>query len=157
MSRPTRGEIKHRETIKTWLDNPDAEVYIKTPFSSWTKATRVHWLADYEYKVIKPEYRGAWDAWLDDELEVESVEDNWVPIRLCDGPPMLILPPDKYRRKPKQQKSYTFTASDSVTEYFLDELGEGAVITANNSTVTENNPADGPSTVEIFCKVNSAG
>ncbi len=150
MSRPTLGEIKHKDHIKYWLDNPDAEVYFKTPYGTWTRVSgQVHWFVDYEYRVIEFEYQKLWEAWLDDELEFKSHLGSWEPIHRSDSEPCFCLPASAYRRKPKELKSYTFKAADGVTEYFLNQLGEGAVITATNSATEQYN-------VDILCKIQSA-
>ena len=92
---------KHAEEIKKWADNKDAVVWYVN--YGWRVVEGYpQWLEEYDYKTILPEYAEAWQAFLDDELQVTEHYGDWEDWSAQS--PAFDLPPEKYRRRPKPKE-----------------------------------------------------
>jgi len=131
MPRPKEGHLVHKEDIKLWLDNPDASVYFKSNYSTdWIEITEgdIWWFADYEYKVILPQYLEAWEAWLDDELE-ECFGGTWIRWPRSNLPPSFTCGPEFYRRKPAPKFSrVSLRPHDSRTAGILASIDADSTV-----------------------------
>ena len=92
---------RHADKIILWANNKDAEVWHHLN-GEWSQLTTSPcWSEETEYAVVLPEFKEAWMAWLDNELEFLGTNGFWDSWRLTDGVPAFNKSPDKYRRKPK--------------------------------------------------------
>jgi len=88
--------------------NPDAKIYyFRKIDDTWQEVTDCClWDPHLEYRVILPEYREAWEAYIDGELEycgLRGTWGSWDGGGLILGPPNFTSPAVKYRRKPKPE------------------------------------------------------
>ena len=122
---------KHANLIKKWLDNPDCEVWFLDV--EWSKVDgNPLWGHGERYVVVLPEYKEAWQAYLDDELETKfEDEDEWHDWQRDYTTPLFSSPPECYRRKPKPEKRRPVNSEilDKLTHYIevilrFDTTGE---------------------------------
>ena len=119
---------KHAKEIRLWLDNPNAVVWCHSNKAWWVDHNPT-WSSRYRYRVILPEYKEAWQAYLDGELETLSYgfTDRW---RSWTSEPKLLREPNCYRRKPKKNEvtitidSPLFGEKTTITGKVLDSCSD---------------------------------
>lgn len=119
---------KHSNLIKLWADNKDATVWTNDFYRGWTDDWYPAWLEDVEYRVILPEYKEAWQAYLDGELQVGDDGRDWIDWGTGDAP-MFDSPPSDYRRKPKIQYKGCTLKPENATEnlYYVVKTKNNAI------------------------------
>jgi hypothetical protein len=94
----------HADLIKKWADNDDSHIWYYNKYTEeWEKCPLPIWEKTVQYAVILKEYAEAWQAWMDGELQVVTVEGKWTEwpgLR----PPSFDAPASNYRRKPAEPK-----------------------------------------------------
>ena len=107
----------HADEIIKWSSDKDSVVFCRsfdpTGESEWIPVPDPHWSPEVQYKTILPEYADAWQAWLDGELQVKGLS-KWFTYGLCV--PDFGLEPEKYRRKPKEEKEQLEQPADACKE-----------------------------------------
>ena len=90
----------HADLIKKWADNENAEVWVYETVHTkkWTITKVPTWERNSKYSVVLPEYKEAWQAYLDGELQI-SLLGEWEDWNA--GIPVFDNPPERYRRAPK--------------------------------------------------------
>ena len=120
---------KHAEMIKKWLDNPDCEVWFidVNHGKEWRKVTgNPLWGQGDRYVVVLPEYKEAWQAYLDDELETKfEYEDEWHGWGREYVVPMFSSPPECYRRQPRPTVQMKVVFMDNGYEQSYPVVGFG--------------------------------
>ena len=101
------------EIIK-WANNKDSVVWRNMGMFWAAILPEPRWLPGCEYKTILPEYADAWHAWLDGELQIFN-DRRWRDFS-CKTPPFFGEPPEKYRRKPKEEKEQLEQPADACKE-----------------------------------------
>ena len=96
----------HSGLIRLWSDTwyEECEVWSKhNSEEKWTQPKNPMWYPNTKYRVIHDDYKEAWQAWLDGELQVLTCSDDseW---KDMPEEPIFVFAPDRYRRKPKIQR-----------------------------------------------------
>lgn len=110
------GRRKHADWIRLWLENEDSEVWFKSKSGKWYPIKHPTW-EDDEYRVILPEFKEAWQAYMDGELQVRhhhfQHQHEWWEYHEGD-PPLFDMLPSNYRRRPKRDERRLVFVPESI-------------------------------------------